>query len=139
MFASEFSIQAILWTGVSLLTIQSEYWTPFKKSNLVQFFSINILTIILKIYINYTKHQMCLHLYHFFSNQIHRSISPNWKKVWHWLLQWSWISHNKRPRWGKRLIIKTGSFWTFPRIQILPSKTWAFLTYNLEIVGGLEA
>ena len=44
MFASEFSIQAILWTGVSLLTIQSEYWTPFKKSNLVQFFSINILT-----------------------------------------------------------------------------------------------
>ena len=27
VFASEFSIQAILWTGVSLLTIQSEYWT----------------------------------------------------------------------------------------------------------------
>ena len=72
----------------------------------------------------------------FFSNQIHRSISPNWKKVWHWLLQWSWISHNKRPWWGKKLIIKRGSFWTFPRIQILASKIWAFwvLTCNLESI-----
>ena len=36
VFASEFSIQAILF-GVSLLTIQSEYWTPLQK---VQFGSL---------------------------------------------------------------------------------------------------
>ena len=78
---------------------------------------------------------MCLHLYHFFSNQIHRSVSPNWKKVWHWLLQWSWISHNKRPWWGKKIDHKKGIKGCHSGLfREFKSKFWAFLTCNLEYI-----
>ena len=128
MFASEFSIQAILF-GVSLLTIQSEYWTPLQK---VQFGSL-----FLHQYTNYYTsglksekeiHQLpirikCAYIYTIFSaiKSIDRYRQIEKKSGIDFYNEVGFLTI-RGPDEGKKLIIKRVSFWTFPRIQNLTSK-----------------